>query len=69
MIPANEIAESLGDKRLTNMVMMGAMLELLPVAEHRSDRKNAGTHCRSVTVACCRSIRRHYKKELPLLRV
>lgn len=30
-IPANELAESLGDKRLTNMVMLGAMLELLPV--------------------------------------
>lgn len=25
-LPANEIAESLGDKRLTNMVMLGAML-------------------------------------------
>jgi len=31
MIPANEIAESLGDKRLTNMVMLGALLEKLPV--------------------------------------
>lgn len=31
MIPANEIAESLGDKRLTNMVMLGALLAKLPV--------------------------------------
>lgn len=31
MIPANQIAESLGNRRLTNMVMLGAMLEKLPV--------------------------------------
>lgn len=31
LVPANEIAESLGDKRLTNMVMLGALLEVLPV--------------------------------------
>jgi 2-oxoglutarate ferredoxin oxidoreductase subunit gamma len=31
LIPANEIAESLGDRRLTNMVMLGAMLGKLPV--------------------------------------
>ena len=31
MIPANEIAESLGEKRLLNMVMVGAMLQMLPV--------------------------------------
>ncbi len=30
-IPANEMAESLGDKRLTNMVALGAMLACLPV--------------------------------------
>ena len=30
-IPANEIAESLGDKRLTNMVALGALLERTPV--------------------------------------
>lgn len=30
-IPANEIAESLGDKRLTNMVALGALLAQLPV--------------------------------------
>jgi 2-oxoglutarate ferredoxin oxidoreductase subunit gamma len=30
-IPANEVAEELGDKRLTNMVMLGALLERLPV--------------------------------------
>jgi len=31
MIPANEIAESLGHKRMTNMVMLGALLEMLPI--------------------------------------
>lgn len=31
MIPANEIAEEIGDKRLTNMVMLGALLHKLPV--------------------------------------
>lgn len=31
LIPANEIAESLGDKRMTNMVMMGALLGVLPI--------------------------------------
>ena len=31
LIPANDIAEQIGDKRLLNMVMLGAMLELLPV--------------------------------------
>lgn len=30
-IPANEIAESLGDKRMTNIVMVGALLSHLPV--------------------------------------
>ena len=30
-IPANEMAESLGDKRLTNIVMVGALLAQLPV--------------------------------------
>ena len=30
-IPANEIAESTGNKRLLNMVALGAMLEALPV--------------------------------------
>jgi 2-oxoglutarate ferredoxin oxidoreductase subunit gamma len=30
-IPANEIAESLGDKRMMNMVVLGALLARLPV--------------------------------------
>ncbi len=30
-IPANEIAETLGDKRMTNMVMLGGLLANLPV--------------------------------------
>jgi len=31
MIPANEIAEKLGDKRMTNMVLLGGLLANLPV--------------------------------------
>ena len=31
LIPANEMAESLGDKRLTNVVMVGALLAQQPV--------------------------------------
>lgn len=31
VIPANDIAESFGEKRLTNMVMLGALLQKLPV--------------------------------------
>ncbi|MCB2178775.1 2-oxoacid:acceptor oxidoreductase family protein [bacterium] len=30
-IPGNELAEELGNSRITNMIMMGAMLELVPV--------------------------------------
>jgi 2-oxoglutarate ferredoxin oxidoreductase subunit gamma len=31
LIPANEIAEALGDKRMTNIVMVGALLAAIPV--------------------------------------
>ena len=31
VVPANEIAEKIGNKRLTNMVLLGALLEKLPV--------------------------------------
>lgn len=31
MIPANEIAEIIGNKRLTNMVMLGALLQRMPI--------------------------------------
>lgn len=31
LIPANEIAEKLGDKRMTNMVLLGGLLANLPV--------------------------------------
>lgn len=31
MIPGNEIAESLGDRRMTNMVLLGCLLANLPV--------------------------------------
>jgi 2-oxoglutarate ferredoxin oxidoreductase subunit gamma len=31
MVPAQEIAETIGNRRLQNMVMLGAMLQLLPI--------------------------------------
>ncbi len=31
MVPGNEIAENLGDRRMTNMVLLGALLANLPV--------------------------------------
>ncbi|MFN2146117.1 MAG: 2-oxoacid:acceptor oxidoreductase family protein, partial [Anaerolineales bacterium] len=30
-IPGNEIAEELGNSRITNMVMLGALLQVMPV--------------------------------------
>lgn len=44
MIPANEIAENLGDKRLTNMVMLGALLEKLPILSIEAIEKTLGNH-------------------------
>ncbi len=44
MIPANEIAESLGDKRLTNMVMLGAMLEKMPILSLEEVKKALEDH-------------------------
>lgn len=43
-IPANEIAESLGDKRLTNMVALGALLERLPVLPITAIQKALDDH-------------------------
>jgi 2-oxoglutarate ferredoxin oxidoreductase subunit gamma len=44
MVPANEIAESIGNKRLTNMVLLGALLEALPVLTIESVQKTLETH-------------------------
>jgi len=44
MIPANEIAENIGNKRLTNMVMLGALLEALPVLSVASVQKTLEIH-------------------------
>jgi 2-oxoglutarate ferredoxin oxidoreductase subunit gamma len=49
MIPANELAEQLGNKRLTNMVMLGAMLQKLPalpieVVEHALEHHMPARH-------------------------
>jgi 2-oxoglutarate ferredoxin oxidoreductase subunit gamma len=44
LIPANDIAEQIGDKRLMNMVMLGAMLELLPVLSVETIEKALEDH-------------------------
>jgi 2-oxoglutarate ferredoxin oxidoreductase subunit gamma len=44
LLPANEIAESIGEKRLTNMVMVGALLGILPVLSLESLQKALQEH-------------------------
>lgn len=44
MIPANEIAESLGDKRMSNMVMLGALLGVLPILSITAIQKALEDH-------------------------
>jgi 2-oxoglutarate ferredoxin oxidoreductase subunit gamma len=44
LIPANDIAEEIGNKKLTNMVMLGALLEALPVLTIDSVQKTLDTH-------------------------
>jgi 2-oxoglutarate ferredoxin oxidoreductase subunit gamma len=44
MLPANEIAESLGDKRLANMVMLGAMLGALPAISMEGLKQSLSDH-------------------------
>ena len=55
LVPANEIAESLGDRRLTNMVMLGALLEKLPVLPVAAIEKALADH-----------LPEHHKHLLPL---
>jgi len=43
-IPGNEIAESLGDKRMTNMVLLGGLLANLPVLAVESIEKALKDH-------------------------
>ncbi|HNT24807.1 MAG TPA: 2-oxoacid:acceptor oxidoreductase family protein [Anaerolineales bacterium] len=44
MIPAQEIAESLGNRRLLNMVMLGALLQKLPVISIEALEKGLDVH-------------------------
>lgn len=44
MVPANEIAEELGDKRLANLVMLGALLEHLGVLSISVVGDSLGVH-------------------------
>ena len=43
-ILANEIAEELGDRRLTNVVLVGALLACLPVLEIENVERSLGEH-------------------------
>jgi 2-oxoglutarate ferredoxin oxidoreductase subunit gamma len=43
-VPANEIAEELGNKRLTNMVLLGALLARLPVLSVESIQRALKEH-------------------------
>ncbi|MHC1782678.1 MAG: 2-oxoacid:acceptor oxidoreductase family protein [Anaerolineaceae bacterium] len=43
-IPANEIAETLGDKRMTNMVLLGGLLANLPVLPLSAIEKALAEH-------------------------
>ncbi len=43
-VPANEIAERLGDKRLTNMVMVGALLGATGVLEMKAVQESLKAH-------------------------
>ncbi len=44
LIPANELAEELGDKRLTNMVTLGSLLAVLPVLSLETVEKALADH-------------------------
>lgn len=44
MIPAQELAEELGNRRLLNMVLLGALLEALPILPHGSIEKALEAH-------------------------
>lgn len=44
MVPANEIAEAIGDRRLTNMVLLGCLLANLPVFPLEALEKTLTAH-------------------------
>ena len=44
MIPGNEIAEELGDRRMTNMVLIGGLLAQLPVIPLEAVGRALGAH-------------------------
>jgi 2-oxoglutarate ferredoxin oxidoreductase subunit gamma len=44
MVPAISIAEELGDKRLANLVMLGALLERRPVLEPEAVKQALEKH-------------------------
>lgn len=43
-VPANEIAEEMGEKRLANMILLGALLEQLPILPAKQVADSLGRH-------------------------
>ena len=44
MVPAQEIAENIGNRRLQNMVMLGAFLQMLPIVSIEALEKSLDEH-------------------------
>jgi 2-oxoglutarate ferredoxin oxidoreductase subunit gamma len=44
MIPAQEIAETIGPRRLLNMVMLGALLDKLPILPLKAIKDSLAAH-------------------------
>ena len=63
-IPANDIAESLGNKRLANMIMIGALIKKLPVLTIEQLAQGLNNHIpdkhRNLIELNCRALREGY---------
>ena len=53
MLKANDIAEKLGDRRMSNMVMLGALIANLPVLPQNAIKKALEVTCPHATKNCC----------------
>lgn len=62
LLPANELAEELGDKRMANVVLVGGLLQRLPVLTHEQIRisleKNIPAHRRNLLEANVKALAR-----------
>lgn len=62
-VPANDIANELGNPRIANMVMLGAVLEKTNVVSFESIEKAFGKVLANPKLICFRSIRKLLKEE------